>query len=397
VTRVKAVHFGGGNIGRGFIGLLLSQAGYRVVFVDVNSRLVEELNRRGQYTVELADASAERLQVDGVSAIDGNDREQVAQAVAEADLVTTAVGVNVLPHIAGSIAQGIARRLPGAAAEAGGPADVLPIIACENAIGASTRLKELVGEQLPPALLEEALRHTAFPDAAVDRIVPVQQHDDDPLKVVVEPFYEWVVDRSALPAGVPEIAGVHYVDRLQPYIERKLFTVNTGHCVAAYHGYLRGCKTIQEALAHPAVYAEVVGALEETSAALRGLYGFDRAQHEAYIRRILDRFRNPFLSDDVVRVGRSPIRKISPNDRLIRPALAAQSFGAATPFLANAVAAALLFDYPEDTEAAELQRSLRERGVSATVRHYAGVSEDDSLHGLIVSGYEALKREVNAR
>lgn len=388
---MKAVHFGGGNIGRGFIGLLLSQAGYRVVFVDVNGRLVEELNRRGSYTVELADASAERLQVEGVSAIDGNDRERVAQAVAEADLVTTAVGVNVLPHIAGSIAQGIRLRIAGDAS--GASAGILPIIACENAIGASTQLKGLVEAQLPPSLLEEAQRRTAFPDAAVDRIVPLQQQEDDPLKVVVEPFYEWVVDRSALPDGAPEIAGVHYVDELQPYIERKLFTVNTGHCTAAYHGYLHGCKTIQQALALEAVHAEVAGVLEETSAALRGLYRFDRAGHDAYIRKILDRFRNPHLSDDVARVGRSPIRKISPNDRLIRPALAAQSFGYATPFLASAVAAALLFDYADDPEAAELQRSLRERGVSDTVRHYTGVSADQPMHADIVAKYEALKRE----
>jgi len=382
---MKAVHYGGGNIGRGFIGLLLSQAGYRVAFVDVNARLVEELNRRGEYVVELADASAERLAVSGVSAIDGNDRERVAQAVAEADLVTTAVGVNVLPYIADSLAMGIERRIGRA------DAPVLPVIACENAIGASSQLKAHVGSHLQPSLRDAAMRHAVFPDAAVDRIVPIQQHEDDPLKVIVEPFYEWVVDRSALPAGSPEIAGVHYVDELQPYIERKLFTVNTGHCVAAYHGYLQGRGTIQEALGDPAVLAEVRGALEETSAALIGLYGFDRKQHAAYICKILERFRNPYLSDDVVRVGRSPIRKISANDRLIRPALAAQSFGVQTPHLAKAVAAALLFDYLEDPEAAELQRALQNQGVSAVIAQYTGLAAGHALHGQIVSAYEAWK------
>jgi mannitol-1-phosphate 5-dehydrogenase len=64
----------------------------------------------------------------------------------------------------------------------------------------------------------------------------LQQHDDI-LKVVVEPFYEWVVDASQMIPGYTPVGGVHYVDNLEPYIERKLFTVNTGHCSAAYLGY----------------------------------------------------------------------------------------------------------------------------------------------------------------
>lgn len=99
---MKAVHFGAGNIGRGFIGLLLSQAGYEVTFVDVNEAFVSQLQERGEYPVTLASDGQETVVVKNVTALSSvTHGEEVAAAIAEADLVTTAVGVSILKHIAG--------------------------------------------------------------------------------------------------------------------------------------------------------------------------------------------------------------------------------------------------------------------------------------------------------
>jgi mannitol-1-phosphate 5-dehydrogenase len=385
---MKAIHFGAGNIGRGFIGLLLSRAGYEVIFVDVNETVVSLLQERGEYFVSLANESQETTRVTGVTAISGRNIEQAAEAIARADLVTTAVGVNILKHIAEGIARGIEMRITRNNAP-------LHVIACENAIGGSSQLKEHVYAHLSEENRLKADEQVAFPDAAVDRIVPIQHHDD-PLHVTVEPFYEWVVDRSAMIKGFKEIEGVHYVDKLEPYIERKLFTVNTGHCCAAYLGYLKGYSTIQQTMKDSLITSKVEKVLEETGALLVNKYGFDARKHKQYILTILERFRNPYLTDEVVRVGRSPIRKLSPNDRLVRPSLQAFERGIEPQNLAMAMAAALRFDVEEDPEAVELQESIRSHGVSDTAAKYTGIAAGHPIHALIIEQYDHMNQRIQS-
>ncbi|WP_310832143.1 mannitol-1-phosphate 5-dehydrogenase [Paenibacillus pedocola] len=381
---MKAVHFGAGNIGRGFIGLLLSQAGYEVCFVDVNEAFVAQLKERGEYPVTLASDGQETVLVKNVTALSSvTQADEVAAAIAEADLVTTAVGVSILKHIAGVVAEGIQRR-------AGVSDSPLHVIACENAIGGSAQLKELVYAKLDEATRAKADASVAFPNAAVDRIVPLQQHEDI-LKVVVEPFYEWVVDASQMIPGYTPVEGVHYVENLEPYIERKLFTVNTGHCSAAYLGYLRGYETIQQAMADEGLTGLVREVLEETGAVLVQKHGFDEAEHSKYIDKNLERFRNPALTDEVSRVGRSPIRKLSPNDRLVSPALQAYERGLSYKALTRSMAGAMLFQASDDPEAVELQAAIAELGAEAALTKYTGLAADHEVHQSVMAEYGKLK------
>ena len=53
---MRAIHFGAGNIGRGFIGAVLQDAGYFVTFADVNQDLIDKLRSSDGYDlVELGE------------------------------------------------------------------------------------------------------------------------------------------------------------------------------------------------------------------------------------------------------------------------------------------------------------------------------------------------------
>ena len=237
----QAIHFGGGNIGRGFIGELLVRSGYEVTFVDVAEALVHEINKRRSYDIEVVGNDPKIIHVEHVKAINSNTNlEDLLDAFVTADIVTTAIGPNILKFIAPNIAKGLARRLETNDAP-------LNIIACENMVGGSTVLRNFVYEHLADDLKAKAECCIGFPDAAVDRIVPIQ-HNEDPLLVKVEPFAEWDVDRTGVVGAEPQIEGLTWVDNLEAYIERKLFSVNTGHASIAYMAYLKGIEDIASAM-----------------------------------------------------------------------------------------------------------------------------------------------------
>lgn len=373
---MQSVHFGAGNIGRGFIGQLLHEAGYEIVFVDIQGDLVDALKREGRYEVILADEAEERIVVDRVTALHSvHEAEEVTERLAEADLVTTAVGPSVLPVLAPAIAEGLVER----ARRGGAPVSV---IACENMIGGSQALRSSVMEHVPNEYAGAVEEVAGFPNAAVDRIVPEQAMEG--VDVLVEPFFEWIVDASQIKGDRPDVPGITYVEDLSPYIERKLLTVNTGHSAAAYLGYARGKQTIAAALEDPRVYEIASNTLEETGLLLVWEHGFDPEKHREYRQKVLARFSNPRISDDVTRVARAPIRKLGRNERFVSPALRLFEMGHAPVHLATVIGAVLRFDHPKDEEARELQETVRSEGERSALARYAGIAEDHPLVDLVV-------------
>lgn len=351
-----AVHFGAGNIGRGFVGLLLHEAGYEVVFSDVNAELIDELAAADSYTVHEVGAGAQDHAVTNFRALNSAaDPAAVVAAIAEADMVTCAVGPNVLRFIAPAIAEGLTAR------DAGLPK--LAVMACENAINATDRLEEFVVANLPEGSDDPALHKAVFANTAVDRIVPAQEPGQG-LDVTVETYYEWAIDRTPFAGSEPTIPGVHWVDGLEASIERKLFTVNTGHATTAYHGFVAGAEKISDAIGLPDVRAAVEAVLAETSAYLIAKHELDPEAHGDYVARILTRFENPHLPDTVARVGRQPLRKLSRDERFVSPGAAIAEGGTTPVAILDAMGAALRFDVPDDEQSVELQTMLRDSSKS---------------------------------
>ena len=380
---MKALHFGGGNIGRGFIGKILAEAGYEVVFADINMTVIDRLNQDHGYTVHVVGEGVDQKEtVKNVRGINSGDEAAVTAEISDATLVTTAVGPPVLEILAPLLARSLAARY-----RAGGAP--LNIIACENMVRGSSFLKEKV---LTAAGDDAALidANTGFVDCAVDRIVPpVRGGDADPLAVTVEVFSEWIVDSTQFKGAVPAIAGMIATDKLMAFIERKLFTLNTGHTALAYFGQLAGKKTVGEAMQDDAVRQAAEAVMKESGAVLIRRYSFDPAAHRAYIDKILKRFANPYLHDDIDRVARQPLRKLGAQERFIKPLNGMLEYDLPHDATVRAIAATLHYHNPDDPQAVEMQYYRQAHGIAATLAKYSDF-DNTAVVAKIEAAYQAL-------
>ena len=380
---MKALHFGGGNIGRGFIGKILAEAGYEVVFADINMTVIDRLNQDHGYTVHVVGEGVDQKEtVTNVRGINSGDEAAVTAEISDATLVTTAVGPPVLEILAPLLARSLAARY-----RAGGAP--LNIIACENMVRGSSFLKEKV---LAAAGDDAALidANTGFVDCAVDRIVPpVRGGDADPLAVTVEVFSEWIVDSTQFKGAVPAIAGMIATDKLMAFIERKLFTLNTGHTALAYFGQLAGKKTVGEAMQDDAVRQAAEAVMKESGAVLIRRYAFDPAAHRAYIDKILKRFANPYLHDDIDRVARQPLRKLGAQERFIKPLNGMLEYDLPHDATVRAIAATLHYHNPDDPQAVEMQYYRQAHGIAATLAKYSDF-DNTAVVAEIEAAYQAL-------
>ena len=378
----QAVMFGAGNIGRGFIGAQLERSGWHVTFADVVEPLLNAINTEKHYTVHILDQVCDNWEITNISAVSSVGPD-IVPAIAGCDLVTTAVGPVVIPRIAKPIAEGIKARM------AAGNKAPMNVVCCENGIRVTSKLKSDVMALLNEEETAFADECIGFADCAVDRICPKPSYDN-PLDAAVEQYMEWDVERSAWKGEPLEIKGMTYVDNLMACLERKLFTLNSGHAICAYLGYLKGYKTIRDSIADTAIGETVHAAISESGEGLIREFGFDPDVHHAYVEKIFARYQNPFLADEVLRVGREPIRKLESGDRLIKPLATTASYGLPVDHLLFGAAAALRFDCPDDPQSVELQKKLRADGPAAALTAYSGLTAENPLTGRILDIYRAL-------
>jgi len=381
---MKAIHFGAGNIGRGFIGYLLAKSGYRVTFVDIAASLVEDINKYGRYKVITLSTSKSEEEIQNVSAIHLDDVEELKKEVIKTDLITLSIGVNNLKRTGKLIHTLLYERFQKNADQP------LDIIACENALFATDILKEAILEEADEEFSSYLMNKVGFPNSAVDRIVPnVNIEKELPIDVAVEDFFEWDIESNKVLVN-SSITGADYVENLEPYLERKLFLLNGAHAATAYIGYRKGYQFVHEAIKDKFIRDTVIDFHMEAIEALNKKHGLDAKKLKEYSKKLIGRFENEYLQDVLYRVGRDPKRKLSSGDRLVSPLLLCRKYQIECKSIILAIAAGFAFDFTGDTAAMEIQDKITGQGIIKTISLVTGLDKEDTLTDDIAQAYQSI-------
>ena len=384
----KAIHFGAGKIGRGFIAELLHDSGYEIIFGDVVDELVDSINKEHQYPLFLIDHNYEEKIINHVSAYSNiKDSDKLIDEMCQAEIITTSVMATNLSKVAPLITKGLQKRLAQTK-------DKVIVMACENAIMGTDILKKAMIET--NILTEEELDSIAvFPNTAVDRMVFGGVHNGKE-GIEIGDAYELVIEKNKLEDSTSQpIKGAEYVDDLMMYLQRKIFIINCGHAIAGYYGQVfKNYEIVQDSLRDPDLLPQIRQAMLESAAALEKKYGFSHDDLVEYMETMMiKRFTTPGVVDPISRVSREPIRKIAANDRIMGPANLCEEYGLDNTYLLKGVACALKYKSEGDAQAEELQNYIKENGVEEAIVKYTEASKDSRIYNVILEEYNKIKEE----
>jgi len=379
-SKPNLVIFGAGMTGRGHIAQLAFESGWNITFIDKNAELVMLLNDVGKYTVHLISDHPRDVIISDYKVIHTDDKNAIAGAILNSDMVITSVLPNNLADVAPLLAEGLKLRLT----QIHKP---LNIIAAENMNEGSSILWSFTSEYLTDEEKQRYGKDFGFPNSMVARVVP---RASDPLFIIAEDYNEWTADINNRVGNALELNGLEWVENQEARLKRKLYLHNLGHAVCAYLGVIKGYKFIHESAQDEWILSQVNTAMIESGRAIGKEFGFDDAVIKAYIQSLIDRLPKDALPDSIDRVVREPIRKLGLNDRFIGPLALCEKYDISRDGICFGISAVLASNI-NDSEGKRLTNLINEKGIVETLSSISNYTPNAESIRRIEMSYNSIK------
>ena len=350
---VKILQFGNGNFLRGFTDWMVEKANEANVFngdihiVQVHSKSANNPMKEQDclfYVIEQGLKKGELVQetmlvkcVDGITNV-FEEYEEYLKLGENPDLRfvvsnTTEAGIvfDQTDHSADSISKTFPGKLTALLYHRfktfnGDASKGLIFLPCELIEGNGEALKECIQKyisfwKLPAEFSEWIDWKNIFCNTLVDRIVPgfpKESIDEiqeklgfkDNMAVMVEPYHFWAIEgvdsvKEEFPLDKAGL-NVKFVNNLTPFRTQKVRILNGGHTSMVPYAYLKGLRTVREAVENPEIGAFLKKAIYEEI-----IPTLDKPQDELgqFANDVLERFANPFIVHELKSIALNSISK----------------------------------------------------------------------------------------
>ncbi len=374
--------WGAGRIGRGFVADIFNQDPWHTVFVDIDKALVDNLNRAKKYTIHKAtkDGITVTAIENGFCALHTSETDEIQNLFLTEDLMLDiAVHAPKLPEVADQIAPFIEYRAENAPHL---PMDVMMNV---NMASPDERFVSLLEERLSEkalAYFKENVGVTGIFAMCISPVAPESILKDDPLALWNNGFHEQAIDKNRLKGALPVLPRLRLTDDVVKEETRKLYTLNMAHALVCYLGLKKGLETSFDAVNDASIRETLLSALEESSVGLIGEYGFSEEEMTLWRKTIVSLLENPYIKDDLQRLGADTRRKLGAYDRLVGPARLSVKHGRAPYALSRAIRAG--FDYENDDEGTKAVREcVKASGASKAAEIYSLLVPGDGIYDLV--------------
>ncbi|MEI8364404.1 MAG: 2-dehydropantoate 2-reductase N-terminal domain-containing protein [archaeon] len=282
---MKIMIYGAGAMGRGFLAPTFFKQNHDIYFVDNNLELVNELKSRNQYKTAFSNHNGKYdiVTVDYKQAFFLGEEDKEIDNV---DLICCCVGPNNVKEIAHKFT------------------NAKTILSFENEYESVENIKQLSGN---------ANCYFGVPDVITSCSSPIKLRKIDSLCLVSE------YGEIALEKGNYVLDQKTYsLDDLIKYWNCKFYVHNAPHAVVSFLGKKANYKYMHQAMNDESIKKQVEVIMNQIKIAmkLKGMADPDFVDY--YAQKELVRFADKQLYDPISRVSRDPLRKLKPNDRLIK-------------------------------------------------------------------------------
>lgn len=386
---MKAIIIGAGRIGRGFVASLLQRNQVELLFFDVNPSIVKDLNEYKKYRVHVLGNSAKDTVIDNYRAYLLSDEKQLAEALMESDFVFTSVGGKNLSTVGKKISEAYHKLYE----KEKYPQNVY--ITCENWLTPADDLEEAIITGISDEEKEKFKAENDISQAVIrasGTSAPTDFDLKNPMDTWVQDYWEIPVDKARINIhSIPKWKFFTFDSSFGNMLYQKIYTNNTSVALIAYLGSLKGYTLLSDAANDPEISQILDQGYDEINRALISQLGVTEASQLEFSRVAKEKYQDRTIIDNVDRIARDPIRKLSPTDRLIGPARLSVAAGFMPEALALAIAAALYYDNPEDDISVKLQNIRNKKGDTATLTQLSGLDENEQLMSLILNAVTNLK------